>query len=79
MFTDGLAKTLESVLADIGLYHTKKLELLRLKLNQTRETAPPAERRQWVKRLKAMYRNEANMEELWVDMFLRLLKKTQKK
>ena len=60
-------------MSDIGNYHSKKLELLRLKLGHVREMAPPVGHRKWVTRLKAMYREEPNKDELWVDMFLRFV------
>lgn len=62
---------LDQVLKDISLYYTKKLDILRVKLEQHCLSKPKASDRQLVISLMEAYKGEVRFDELWQDMFCR--------
>jgi hypothetical protein len=61
----------EAVLADITEYHSKKLEILRLKQSTHEATRPRQRDLELVELLRRLYAGQPNGVELWTDMFRR--------
>ena len=61
------------ILADVATYYTKKLDMLRIKMEHHQNVKPNPHHVQLAKDLMEVYQGQTNWDQLWKDMFCRCI------
>ena len=69
--THPLVTRFRQILQDVATYYTKKLDMLKIKLEHHQNTKPNAYHVQLAKDLMEVYRGQTDWDQLWKDMFCR--------
>ena len=70
---DAITDQFRAILQDVTVYYTKKLDMYRIKMEHHQRTRPDNGHYELAFILMEIYNDHPNREELWKDMFCRIL------
>lgn len=70
---DAITDQFDAILQDVTVYYSKKLDMYRIKMEHHQRTRPDKHHYELAFVLMEMYEQHPNHEELWKDMFCRIL------
>ena len=71
--SDAITDQFGTILQDVTVYYTKKLDMYRIKMEHHQRTRPDKHHYELAFILMEIYEDHPNREELWKDMFCRIL------
>ena len=69
---DAITDQFSSILQDVTVYYTKKLDMYRIKMEHHQRTRPDKGHYELAFILMEVYHDHPNHEELWKDMFCQI-------
>ena len=70
---DAITDQFRAILQDVTVYYSKKLDMYRIKMEHHQRTRPDNGHYELAFILMEIYNDHPNREELWKDMFCRIL------